>query len=107
VLAFLRQSVRSEGAGWVEHDAQLRLCAVGLDGAIWWLEGEDKSALVRGLLAAGVRVQAEGPSQLYAHLARAEQEAVGQLRRPGEEDNRLRVRHAVTPLLAALVAPPA
>jgi hypothetical protein len=104
LLVFLRQSVRSEGAGWAEHGARLCCCAVAADGSARWLEGAEKGEMVRGLLAATVRAQPEADSPLYVHLPRVEQEAAQQLLRPSEEDNRQRVRHAVTPLLAALVA---
>jgi hypothetical protein len=70
------------------------------------VEGEDKGELVRGLVDSTVRVRPEGgdvPEALIASLRDTERQVANQLRRPTDTDVADGLRHAVTPLLAALV----
>lgn len=104
VLIFARQSVRSEPGSFVEQATTLHAYTVAPDGTAMRVEGAAKGALVRALVRATVRREPEEAPALVAALARAEAELWNELRRPTDADREARVAHAVTPLLAAVVA---
>ncbi len=90
--------------GWVEQGSALWCCVVGQDGSSRWVEGSAKGELIRGLLASSVRVQPEPEGQLYPLLRENERDRFFELWRPSEAEIQQRTLHAVTPLLAAIVA---
>lgn len=105
VLVVLRQSARMDAlTGWAEHGSQLRCYRVSEDGGFCLVEGVAKDQLLRGLFAAVVRTKPEDNPLLVAAVCRAEAELGTELRRPTGADTEGRVRHAVSPLLAAVVA---
>jgi superfamily II DNA or RNA helicase len=107
VLALVRQSVRSDGqsGGWTEHATRLCVYLVQPSGRCDVVEEAAKGELLRGVLSATVRLRPEAPGPLDCHLQDAEERLIQDLRRPSESDLEQKVRHAVTPLLAAVVSP--
>ncbi|HEY7424454.1 MAG TPA: C-terminal helicase domain-containing protein [Gemmataceae bacterium] len=104
VLVFLRQTVRSDSqSGWQEQGASLRCFLVG-EGDPRRVEGEEKARLLRGLRVATVRNKPEPAGSLLATLAEQEERLAHELRRPEDYELQSGVRHAVSPLLAAIVA---
>ena len=105
VLVFMRQTVRTDTiSGWIEQASTLH-CYVVQDGRTATpVSGTDKANLLRGLFAATVRMKPdEAAEELGRGMATLELDVANQLRRPSERELRLGVRHAVTPLLAALI----
>jgi hypothetical protein len=107
VLAFLRQTVRAQPpAGWVEQGSSLHCVVLNPGSAPVHIEGEDKGELIRGLVDATVRVRPEGGAvseDLIASLRASERQIGEDLRRPSEAELADGLRHAVIPLLAAVV----
>lgn len=104
VLVFLRQTVRTDPkAGWVEQGNGLHCHVVTADAEPRVVEGVEKGMLFRGLFGAGVRNKPELVESLLASLAASERDLANQLRRPSEREMRFGIRHAVTPLFAAVV----
>jgi superfamily II DNA or RNA helicase len=104
VLVFLRQTVRSDAqAGWQEQGASLHCFLVGA-GEPLRVEGEEKARLLRGLRGASVRSRPEPAGGLQAALTEQEERLAQELRRPDDRELQTGVRHAVSPLLAAVVA---
>lgn len=103
-LAFLRQTLKTEPqAGWVEIGTSLCCCVLNAgETSPVLLEAADKRRLFDGLSAATVRVKPHPDDNLTEELAAAEQRVADELRRPTDEDIALGVRHAVTPVLAAV-----
>jgi superfamily II DNA or RNA helicase len=103
VLVMARQSVRFEGRSATERG--LSLCCVTVDeqGKRTALEGAEKGAVLRALIAASPRREPEAMPGLWAALLAAEASLVVELRWPTEADREARISHAVTPLLAAVV----
>ena len=60
--------------------------------------------LLRGLWCAGVRNRPDPPGPLLAALAEHEGRLILELRRPDDRELHQGIRHAVSPLLAAVVA---
>lgn len=105
VLVFVRQTVRPDPrAGHVEVGSSLPcyVLAAGRDPVL--VEGPQKRDLLYALFDATVARAKPDPGDLVvAALGRHESEIGNQLRRPSEPEMRSGVRHAVTPLLTALV----
>ena len=105
VLVLLRQTARMDAlAGWIEQGYGLHCFRVSEAGVAHPVEGQAKGQLLRGLFAATVRTKPEDAPALTAAIAGSERELIKELRRPSEADGQNRVRHAVYPLLAAIVA---
>lgn len=102
VVIVARQSVRWEHGSYVEHASTLHCAIVGANGQSTSLEPHAKGALVRALERATVRREPENAPALVAAIRQAEASMLIELRRPSDEDRE--VRHAVTPLFAAVVA---
>jgi superfamily II DNA or RNA helicase len=104
VLVFLRQTVRTDPkAGWVEQASSLHCYVLAPDAEPVAVDGSDKGVLLRGLFGAGVRNKPELVEPLLSMLATKEIELANHLRRPSDREMRFGVRHAVTPLFAAIV----
>ena len=72
------------------------------DGVAHHLDSNDIGKLVRVLLLAGIRRQAPAGMVLEA-MKNQERTWINQLRKPSAEDRRNELRHAVFPLLAAVL----
>jgi superfamily II DNA or RNA helicase len=105
VLAFVRQTVRPDPrAGHIEVSASLSCFIITPDHDPVLVEGPRKRELLYALFDATVaRVKPDPADPVVAAIRHHETEIGKQLRRPSEPEMRSGVRHAVTPLLAALV----
>jgi hypothetical protein len=105
VLVFLRQTVRADPhAGWTEQTNSLHCYLVRAGQDVIPVQGEAKGWLLRGLLKATVRNKPEPPGPLFVSMQDQEERLTQELRRPQEYEMQQGIRHAVTPLFAALVA---
>ena len=66
--------------------------------------GAAKGNLVRAVLRATARRDAEDDGELRGAMTEAEKDIVNELRRPSDSDRDARIVHAVTSLFAALVS---
>ncbi len=105
VLCFVRQTVRPDPrVGHVEVGCSLACYVIAVDREPLLVEGPQKRDLLYALFDATVARAKPDPSDLLvAALGRHETDIGNQLRRPSEPEMRSGVRHAVTPLFAALV----
>ncbi|KYF62715.1 helicase-related protein [Sorangium cellulosum] len=104
VLVLARQSVRWELGSYAEHATTLHAYAMTADGQVTPVEAHAKGDLVRVLVRATVRREAEEAPALLAAMQKVEADLWNELRRPTDADREARVVHAVTPLLAAVVS---
>lgn len=105
ILFLLRQSVRTDSkVGWVEHGVQLLGYRVELNGECLPLTGVEKGQVIRCIFRSTIRTKPED-GEWPSLLARGEAEMIDSLRRPSEEELASGIRHAVTSLFAAVVAP--
>ncbi len=105
VLAFLRQTVRSdERGGWSEAASELRFYLIQPGKPPVECGRDDRRLFLNGLLDATVRVKPETDDELIKALMEAETVLWNDLRRPTSEDVERGLRHAITPLVAATVA---
>jgi superfamily II DNA or RNA helicase len=104
VLVLLRQTLRSEGARWVEHGLELHCYHVDESGK-WgeWI-GEDRKAALSSMLKAIVRREPHPDDSLLNALARCETEIIRLLRAPANDDRVRNMRHSILPLLAAIIS---
>jgi hypothetical protein len=103
VSVFLRQTLRADRmGGWLEQGQALRCFIYGPDSHVE-VEGEDKRHLFHGLFRASLRKTAEPLEQLALRVIDTEGDLVEHLRRPTEDDLASQIRHAVTPLFAAII----
>jgi superfamily II DNA or RNA helicase len=103
VSVFLRQTLRLDRmGGWIEQGNALR-CFVNTADEHSELFGEDKQRLLRALFRASIRKTPPVNDNVFQRLVNAELEVLEQLRRPSEDELSTQVRHAVTPLFAAVV----
>ena len=104
VLVAARQSVRWEQGTYADHAVTLHCTTVTPDGKRTAIEGGAKGSLVRALIRATVRREADDAAELVAAIQSVEAAMTSELRVPSDEDRDARVIHAVTPLFAAVVA---
>jgi superfamily II DNA or RNA helicase len=104
VLVVARQTVRSEQGSFAEQAASLTIALVGRDGAVRRVEPDARGEMVRTLIQSVIRREPEDDAVLLAAILSAESEFCASLRRPNEEERAAGLFHAVTPLLAAVVA---
>jgi superfamily II DNA or RNA helicase len=104
ILGFSRQTVRTDKLGWSEHASSLVLYAIRPGEPPARLEGGEKQALIRGLVQAIIRVKPEIHEGLLAEMRAQESALALELRRPTPSELESGVRHAVSPILAALVS---
>ncbi len=105
VLVFMRQTVRTDNmTGWSEQGTSLHCFVVEEGKPPTPITDADKAILLRGLFAATIRTKAEPADAILECLVTMEVDLANQLRRPTEREIRLGVRHAATPLLAAIIS---
>ncbi len=103
-LALARQSIRVEQGSFREHAASLHCYLVAMDGTTEAVNGHTMGALLRAIRRALPRRDAEDAPTLVAAMQNAESTFMHELRRPSDADLDARIKHAVVPLLAAIVA---
>lgn len=105
ILAMVRQTVRPDPrAGHVEIGTSLTCFVITPDRDPLLVEGPSKRDLLYAIFDATVaRVKPDTADPVVEAIRRHEIAILNQLRRPSEAEMRTGVRHAVTPLLAALV----
>ena len=105
VLTLVRQTIRTDQqAGWIEQSNSLHCYVVEPGKEPMAIEGKDKGVLLRGIYGASVRNKPEQAEELVKLLAEHEIAIVDQLRRPVDREMKQGIRHAVTPLLAAVIS---
>jgi hypothetical protein len=103
MLIFVRQTVRlDKQGGWIEQSSALHCYRVDVD-SDQLVEGATKGELLRGLFRAVIRKSAEPAESLVRQLRKREESLIDELRRPTEAELNAQIRHAVLPLLAAVV----
>lgn len=105
VLAFIRQTVRTDNrAIYVEHGTTLHCYQVMPGSPPVQLVLGEKSILLQGMFeAAFLRNKPEMPTSLIQELLAHEAVLANDLQRPTETERASGIRHAVIPLLAAIV----
>lgn len=105
VLAFLRQTVKTDKrAGYLEQGTSLHCYVVTAEKAPVAVSGPEKRALLDGLFAStALRAKPEPTDHAVQALLKHEPLLTEQLRRPTEQEMDLGVRHAVVPVLGAVV----
>ncbi len=71
--------------------------------AVTEIAGAEKGKLMRGIFRGVVRKSSEPIEALIQSLSKAENEMTESLRRPSEADLQTKVRHAVSPIFAAII----
>ncbi len=99
-----RRTLRVSSGPAEELGSSIEIFVVPTEGEARRLHGVDRSEVMRGLLRGVIRREAEDVPGLVGRLAELEPEWEVELRRPSEADRADGVGHAVTPLLAAVVA---
>lgn len=100
---FLRQTIKMDRmGGWLEQDQNIQ-CYITDGESNLEVTGEDKRLLLRGLFNTSVRKTAEPAEKIERSLISMEGEITQLLRRPSDDELTNQVRHAVTPLLAAII----
>jgi superfamily II DNA or RNA helicase len=103
VLFLARQTLQmGRTGGWVERRTTLHAFVTTADG-LSELTGKEKGLLLRGLFRSVIRKSPEPAETILTTLGTAEVELTEKLRRPTEDELTAQVRHAVTPLFAAVV----
>jgi SNF2 family DNA or RNA helicase len=103
IITFLRQTLRMDRmGGWLEQGHTIHCFLIGTNSNSE-VTGEDKQHLLRGLFRASIRKTAEPSENLVKSLIAMEREVTEHLRRPSDEELTNQVRHAVTPLFAAII----
>jgi superfamily II DNA or RNA helicase len=104
ILVFLVQPMQAlQQAGWQELSPRLVCYEITPNGASRLVEDKEKRALLRALLQASPRLKPPEEEQLIAALTSSELRLFEELRRPSNEQIAAGIRHAVTPLFAAIV----
>ena len=107
VLALVRQTFKTDQrTGWIEQGCNLCCFVAGADGEVRLIEGQQKQILLRGLIAGVVRIRPDDDTCLSGLLKDIEEKLCNSLRRPSESEIRQGIRHAVAPLLVALITDP-
>jgi superfamily II DNA or RNA helicase len=103
LLCFARQTIQMDrSGGWIERKASLHVF-VNTDTGLTELLGSEKAQVIRGIIRGVIRKSSEEIGALLPELQKAERELTMKLRRPTEEELGVQIRHAVTPLLAAII----
>ncbi len=104
VLVYLRQTIRTDQlAGWAESGSSLSFYVIGSTPDPIPVEGMDRRRLFDGLIAATIRLKPETDDQLSASLLSSDQSLWQVLRQPTATELESGIRHAVTPIFAALI----
>lgn len=103
VLVHGRQTLQGDrSGGWVERRTSLHVyVTVGSD--VIELQAKEKGGVIRAMSRCVIRKGPEAPEALLAALRDTEVELIERLRRPSEIEMGAKIRHAVTPILAAVV----
>jgi hypothetical protein len=103
VLALTRQTLQQDMNGvWNERRVSMHLYVfTGHDQSE--IGGAEKGKLMRGIFRGVIRKTPEPIEALIQSISTAEKELVESLRRPSEAELQAKVRHAVTPIFAAIV----
>jgi hypothetical protein len=103
VLAVARQTLQQDLNGvWNERRVSMHVyVSTGHD--LSEVGGAEKEKLMRGIFRGVIRKTSEPIDALIQSLSSAEKDLVESLRRPSETDLQAKVRHAVTPIFAAIV----
>lgn len=104
ILGFSRQTLRTDKLGWSEQSSSLVLYAVRSGEPPRRIEGSEKQALVRGLVQATVRVKPELHDGLLSEMRAQDAALAYELRRPTDSEVQSGIRHAVSPIFAAIVS---
>ncbi|HXI90001.1 MAG TPA: helicase-related protein, partial [Blastocatellia bacterium] len=103
ISAFLRQTLRIDRlGGWLEQGHSIHCFVTGTD-TTSEVTGDEKSRLLRGLFRSSIRKTTEPSADLVQSLVAIEREVTETLRRPSDEELTNQIRHAVTPLFAAII----
>jgi len=103
ILALVRLTFKRDVNGqWSEVGQSLHVYAVK-EGEFKEFVGEEKGNIVRSLLAATVRKSADSESAIGASLVNAERVLIQRLWKPSDAELSSGIRHAVIPLLAAVI----
>jgi hypothetical protein len=103
LLVFVRLTFSRDVNGqWFEVGPSLRMFYLH-DGQKTEITGTDKGRLLRTLFNTTIRKSADLDSAVPALLASAEREIVESLRKPSDQELPAGIRHAVLPILAAIV----
>jgi len=103
VLALVQLTLKQDGNGqWSEIGPSLHVYTVSETDTVE-IAGVEMGRLVRSLLHATVRKSPESQSPIVPALQKAERELINRLWKPSDRDLPLGIRHAVMPLLAAVV----
>lgn len=103
VLVLSRQTLQQDINGiWNERRVSMHVY-VSTGDALTEIGGQEKGKLLRGVFRGVIRKSAEPIESLIESLSRAENELTESLRRPTEADLQAKVRHAVTPIFAAII----
>ena len=103
VLVLSRQTLQQDMNGvWNERRVSMHVYASkGTDLAE--IVNAEKGKLMRGIFRGVIRKSSEPIEALIQSLSQAENELTESLRRPTEADLQAKVRHAVTPIFAAII----
>lgn len=94
--------VRAEAGVWTENGVALEAHIVGRDKTIR-LSPAQRADLLRALIAGQVRREPEDAPALIEHVVAEELRLIQELRQPSEVERSAGIRHAVFPILAAIV----
>ena len=104
-LVFLKQTLKREASGyWTEIAVRLHTYVVTPSECREAI-GEEKPVLIRGILDSGIRREHDGDRYGFVGLMlRHERLLRDTLRQPSTKEFESKVRHAVTPLFAAIIS---
>lgn len=103
VIVLLRQMLQMDRrGGWLEVGSSIHVFKVMPESAEE-VVGETKGRILRGLFRSTLRKSAENVPSLINQLQKSEPELVEILRRPTADELTRQIRHAVTPLVAAVI----
>jgi superfamily II DNA or RNA helicase len=104
VLAYVRRTVRADSqGGWMDLGSSLHLYVVHESGRVIGVEPSEKRALVRGLWRGSIRAKPELSQPLKIAIEGQFEDLMGALRRPTQAEMDEKIRHAVMPLMVAIV----
>ncbi len=103
VLAFARQSVRPDPqGGWIEHGLGV-YCYAGTTSTLEEVDNAAKADLLRGIMRSTIRPRPDQLEESGRVLVAEETRLASLLRQPSQTELDIGIRHAVRPLLAAII----
>ncbi|MBK6942989.1 MAG: DEAD/DEAH box helicase [Planctomycetes bacterium] len=104
VLAYVRRTVRADSqGGWIDLGSSLHLHVVHESGDVVDVGPAEKRALVRGLWRGSIRTKPELSAPLSFAIESQHDRLLEALRRPTQTEMDDKIRHAVMPLMIAVV----